>query len=93
MKYLVKDEYYDLKDEDKVLHSSYRLTHGETPIVAIVNDSLDMMFPGGEHDKWEKLFQEDKIGCGSTEVYEFVDGKTVGENLIGIAMKEGADIE
>ena len=61
MKYLVKDEYYDLKDEDKVLHSAYRLVDNETPSGAILGDLAEMMFPEYQHDKWEELFQENKL--------------------------------
>jgi len=93
MKYLVKDDYYDLKDEDKVLHSVYRLVDDEIPSGAILGDLAEMMFSEYHHDKWEELFQEDKVGCGTSEVYEFVDGKIVGENLISVVMKEGAYIE
>ena len=93
MKYLVKDEYYDLKDGNKVLHSAYRLVDNEAPPGAILGDLVEMTFPEYQHDKWEKLFQENKIGRGTSEVYEFIDGQTVGENLIEDVTEEGVDDE
>ena len=82
MKFLVKDEYYNLDNEDIVMHSSYRIVESDSPKEAILGDLYSMMYPEFNKDNWEQKFIEGTVGCGTTEVYLLDNNSTVGENLV-----------
>lgn len=82
MKYLVKDEYYDLKGEDHVLHLAYSIIDDNNVKGAIMHDLADMVFKDLLKNYWEKAFADGAVGCGTTEIYKFENGHTAGENLI-----------
>jgi hypothetical protein len=92
MMYLVKDEYYDLKDENRVLHSVYSIIEDDSVKLAIMHDLGDMMF-GEPKNYWEKAFADGTVGCGTSEIYEFNGGHTVGENLIDYVSEENEGIK
>lgn len=93
MKYLVKDEYYDLKDEDHVLRSFYSVVDDDSAKGAVMHDFANIMSEDTPKNEWEKLFISGIVGCGTTEVYEFENGHTVGENLIDSVLEDTQEIK
>lgn len=91
MKYLVKDEYYDLKDEIRVLHSVYSIIDDDSVKLAIMHDLANVI--GLPTNHWEKLFDDGIIGRGTSEIYEFKDGHTVSENLIDSIREDHEEIK
>lgn len=93
MKFLVKDEYYDLEEEDHVLHSVYSVVDDDSVKGAIMHDLSDQMFGNLPKNYWEKAFSDGVVGCGTAEVYKFENGHTVGENLIDSVLEENQEIK
>lgn len=82
MKFLVKDEYYNLDNEDVILHSSYRIVESDSPKKAVFCGFYDNVHTKFNKDSWQQKFIDGKVGCGTTEVYLLDNNSTVGKNLV-----------
>lgn len=90
MKFLVKDEYYDL---DRVLHSVYSVVDDDSAKGAIMHDFANTMSEDTPKNEWEKMFISGNVCCGTAEVYKFENGHTVGENLIDSVLEDTQEIK